>query len=721
MALLSLILRSTAVGQTNCEPLILGHCAVPFPSNFYRRATECDAEHRCQYWLKSPTCLGTSTPCGSHNRINLTATLPIDALKKPIDTVKGGWNDLDGFSALAPVVMWFGDGSNPIHTTIPVVESAKSLNHNAPRFWNMKRSVGGEYNPPSSEHPLASATALIDAETLTLVPHWVELDHSFGNENHDKRALLLWPAHKLKNGRRYIVAVNNLRDSSGANVRPPSNEFIALMNGTSKDAWRQAQMNDIKLKISTATAWSTGKDNSLQLAFDFTTVARETVTSPLIEARDDALARVGTTGAAFEIISAHDNVSAHIARKIQGAMRVPLYLNQANPGEHSRLNRDPATGKVVANGEVWMSFEILIPRSLVGPATAPGAKPGRVLQYGHGLFGDKNEVNTGYLAEDADRYGYILAASDWWGLDAVDELFVATMLATDITNFAMVPDRSIQGVINALMLMHALSGPDGGLLAAKQVAEYGGVPVRRGDGTINDRSYFGNSQGGILGAVYMAVTTDVQRGCIGVGGAPYTLLLPRSKDFDSLGSVLKLRYPDPLDIQVLLSAMQQLWDRADPGGFADGIMNDVLPNTPRHSVLLHYGLGDAQVTWLGAQTLARSIGLKGDNSNPGTMHTFVSNVVEGNVSTVTSPIFGIPPIDDTEVIKAPDSAIVGFDFGPPEPAVPFTNIPAPAATDAHEKPRRDRRGQDMMDHFFITGEVKNFCKGPCSGVPAEQS
>ena len=208
--------------------------------------------------------------------------------------------------------------------------------------------------------------------------------------------------------------------------------------------------------------------------------------------------------------------------------------------------------------------------------------------------------------------------------------------------------------------------------------------------------FFRNSQGGIMGALYMAVSTDVTRGLIGVGGAPYSLLLPRSKDFGALGDVLKLRYPDPLALSTLLSVFQLLWDRAEPAGYADAVSQDVLPNTPEHRVLIHYGLGDAQVTWLGAQTLARSIG---------NAWTFESNVQEGNETR-----FGIHIARDAAVLTT-ENAVVGFDFG--APTAPFTNVPAADATDAHEKPRRDRHAQDMMNRFFTTGEIVNTCGGPC--------
>jgi hypothetical protein len=52
--------------------------------------------------------------------------------------------------------------------------------------------------------------------------------------------------------------------------------------------------------------------------------------------------------------------------------------------------------------------------------------------------------------------------------------------------------------------------------------------------------------------------------------------------------------------------MQMLWDRAEPSGFMRSLSQSPLPNTAPHEVLLQYGLGDAQVSWLAAQAIARS-------------------------------------------------------------------------------------------------------------------
>lgn len=97
----------------------------------------------------------------------------------------------------------------------------------------------------------------------------------------------------------------------------------------------------------------------------------------------------------------------------------------------------------------------------------------------------------------------------------------------------------------------------------------------------------------------------------------------------------------------------------EPAGYLHAISRDPLPNTPAHRIVQHYGLGDAQVTWLGDQTIGRSVNAS----------MFQSNVVEGNVT-----LFGFPFVGDGASVKE-GNFIQGFDFG--VPVVPFTNVPPP--------------------------------------------
>lgn len=177
------------------------------------------------------------------------------------------------------------------------------------------------------------------------------------------------------------------------------------------------------------------------------------------------------------------------------------------------------------------------------------------------------------------------------------------------------------------------------------------------------------------------------------------MLLPRSADFSTLGFLLKARYGQPLDRPVLQTVFQLLWDRLEPSGYLDAITSNPLPNTPKHRILVHYGLGDAQVTWLGGQMIGRSTGCS----------MYESNVASGNVT-----LYGFPFMPDTAV-NSTGSVIVGWRFaGIPE--VPYINVPPPKQYDTHEKTRRTMTAQAMTARFLETGDIVNTCNGPCSNV-----
>ena len=75
------------------------------------------------------------------------------------------------------------------------------------------------------------------------------------------------------------------------------------------------------------------------------------------------------------------------------------------------------------------------------------------------------------------------------------------------------------------------------------------------------------------------------------------------------GAILKVRYGSAVERMLLISLFQMQWSRAEPCGFLDAIARNPLPNTPAHRVLVHYGLGDAQVSWLGSYAMARAVGM----------------------------------------------------------------------------------------------------------------
>lgn len=65
-------------------------------------------------------------------------------------------------------------------------------------------------------------------------------------------------------------------------------------------------------------------------------------------------------------------------------------------------------------------------------------------------------METGYLQEVADRYGYVMFACNWWGMDSSDVPLIVETIILNISNFRIVPDRLHQGMLNALSLMRLM-------------------------------------------------------------------------------------------------------------------------------------------------------------------------------------------------------------------------------------------------------------------------
>ena len=118
-------------------------------------------------------------------------------------------------------------------------------------------------------------------------------------------------------------------------------------------------------------------------------------------------------------------------------MRVPWYLNQFAPGMSVRLNLAADDANVpVYNGDGPVTFSVIIPERVVKNGTR-----GALMSYGHGLFGSQSEIQTQYLCDEANEYGYVIVATNWLGMCYEDELVAASIVAEDLTDFPAIPDR----------------------------------------------------------------------------------------------------------------------------------------------------------------------------------------------------------------------------------------------------------------------------------------
>jgi len=611
----------------DCDPIVPYVCGFPFPTSFYLK--------------DDPT-----TP--TKKRVNLKAgMLPLHSGK---ETDPSTWNMLDGFSPtgnLMTVLPYATVTGLPGHETLDV-----SLTKDSP-------------------------TLLIEAETGALVPHWAETDHSVDEQPprfrdpQPQRTFFLRPAVRLKDNTRYIVAIRKVIDEAGK-VIEPSPEFKNLRDGTpSKEASveaRRALYTDIFAKLQKA---GIAKDN-LQISWDFHTASREGITGAVVKMRDDALKAVGTDGPEYEIVSVEENPNKYIAKRMLVRMKnVPLFLDKMGVGGRLKYGSD---GLPVQNGTGTYDVLVHIPNKAKTKALP-------LLQNGHGLFGAKTEGQNGYLAQASDEFGYVSFSVDLAGMSGEDRPGVTDALIGDIGGFVKLAiERQHQGLINSLVAMRLMSGR---FVKEAQIQFDGHSAI---DPT--QRFYRGDSQGGIFGATYMAITTDVTRGVLGEPGAPYSLLLNRSIDFNPFFFILGTSYTTMYDIQICLGLIQMWWDHTEPGGYIDAINDKLLPGTPKHEVLLSVAIGDHQVTPLGAHIIARAVKAK-------------------NVTPNNRKIWGI----EEQAPPFTGSAIVEYDFG--LPPAPVENLPMTKGEDPHDEVRILNVAMSQEHEFFTTGTIKHFCDGKC--------
>lgn len=524
-----------------------------------------------------------------------------------------------------------------------------------------------------------SLTILLDATTGTRVAHWAEIDQRSqpeGSPEHDTfeapKALLIRPVKRLEDAHRYIVAVRGVRDSAG-NLIAPSPVFRALRDGQSSRLstvlLRRTQYADIFARLEAAGV----SRGDLQITWDFSTASQANNTRWLLTMRDRAFAALGDGASPYSIDKVDDNPSEHIARRIQGRITVPLYLDSTMPGARMSFGAD---GLPEQHGTGEFPFTVAIPKSAAG-----GAKD--LMHVGHGLFGNQTIVDDSRLTLLADQEGFVLLGLDWLGLSSPDLAILGNELLTgDLSRFATVPERGMQAMLNNLLALRMVRRA-----LAKDPATF-----IDGHATISTERvyYWGASLGGIYGSTYMALTPDIQRGVLGVPGQGFNLMLPRSRLYDNFLLAIGLAFDKdarPL-FPVFLSFAQMLWDRVDPTGFTQHIVRDPLPGTPAHQVFVISAVGDQQVPNVSTHLMVRTIGVP-------------------ELAPAFRPVYGI----DTQAGTINGSAWLEIDFG--LPPVPLLNLPNRQGADPHDGPWGLPVVHQMMGRFMRTGEIVNLCDGVC--------
>lgn len=715
-----------AANPQGCDPIVPQQCMLPYPDD----------------WLTGYDHSSLTT-----RKLNLNPlAMPRNAEGRPIDP--SAWNNWsDGFSAGTPILTFLPGvtkNSDLVASGIPTDTSIAT---------NFSTGEG---------------VILLDADTGQVWPVWAEVDQytaeagvlPAGAVGSVQQDVMIHPASNLVDGHRYIVALRNVHDDNGTIVSP-SAAFKAYRDGPpSASDPRTAHMHGIFDDLAEA-GWNQRHD--LLIAWDFTTASTQSATGRLVSMRDDALGQLGETKAdmgagavtagskapAFTVTSVTDytpSQSQHVAREITGTFTVPCYIapSCSPPVKCETLTAPTPIGTVFDDCPSPGEFALDPTNLYATPGQIPGqtyqadficivgrtgwgSRLMRPVEYGHGLFGSASEVRSGPQQEMADRFGMMYCATDWFGFANAD-IPNAVLALSDLSNFPILIDRTVQGELNFLYLQRLMIHPDG--FASDAAFRYST------GSTFIDTSgvyYDGNSQGGIYGGTVCAVSVDVKHCSLGVPGMDYSTLLPRSSDYvatsplgpstllsitpsnpqGGLGysNLFDLFYPDQSQRQLVLDLIQTLWDRADPNGYASHMTSTasggLLPDTPDHRVLMQAAWGDHQVANVTAEDEARTIGAAtflpaldpsrfcGDN-DAGGAYCYGSG----------DPTWGLPAITSTTY---DGSAIVFFDAGPvgadeygTEPPPP-SDVPNLTGGDPHEAPRRSCAAQEQKSDFMASG------------------
>jgi hypothetical protein len=642
----------------DCQPFGASPCLLPFPSNLFTRADR-------------------TTPTGL--RVHLPANaMPAAANGQRISVTE--YNRNDGFSPGSAMI---------VH--VPGLDNPKAL---------ARTGVVGVLNL-SRAFAKRQPIVVIDEATGRRQLIYVQLDANAGTPQ--TTSLMILPGKEFTEGHTYVVALRNLRNSSGHLLKAPA-WFAKLRDGRRLPKPERSQRARYT-KIFAALKRAGIAVGGLYEAWDFTVASARNLTSRLLAIRNNAFGQLGDHNLADGKVQGHApafQVTGNTSltpqlRDVQGTFSVPCYLITCGPtattGFHYSSSQPDALPTQIPGNVATAQFECIVPTS------ASSAAPARISLYGHGLLGSRSEVTDSWVQALAINHNMAFCATDWWGLADGDTAFDATAVA-NLSLFPKVVDRLQQGVLNTLFLGRLMLNPEG--FAANPAFEQGGRSVL----DTSHLYYDGNSQGGIEGGLTTAVAPDFTRSVLGVTGIDYgNLLVQRSTDFAPFKAILDTAYPDPSLYPVLLDVIQQLWDRGDPDGYAAQMTSHPLPDTPAHVVLMQLAYGDFQVSMYAGAAEARTIGASGYEPALDPARTRDRNL-----------FYGIPAIGH---FPFKGSAIDIWDSGPGRvQPPPVANIPptaGPRNMDPHENPRDTPAAQTQISDFLQpNGTVVDVCGGsPC--------
>ena len=710
----------------DCEVLNDAECMLPFPSSRYLREDETtgtglriDFPSQAMPHLKVGSLTGFIA--GSRSRLD-----------------PAPYNRNDGFSPTVQVLMHFPGGVDLVASDVARIN---------PQTGNFDlRSLDWD-----------SPTVLVDAETGEHLAHFVENDDRGSG---DRITTILRPGKSLLPGRRYLVGVRNLVHPGGAPVLAES-VFAALRDGRPTTIAAVEDRRAAQQEVLWGLEDHGVPPEDLVLAFEFWTQSDEALTSEMLAMRDIAFEFVDSVPAAalitpplvLEFVPADQCTPGAVWRAMLGSYLVPNFLtSQPNSATLPPADPvgDPDTLGYLAhdsNGDVLLTGNYLARFGFSIPCNAVLDGPVAPVVFGHGLFGNgpsqtgelgnsllpyiEQLKQQGLISADLD-FDYGVVGTHWSGMSSLDlkplpsnvdfsNLSPADLAAlvnfassfigqlfVDFDTFQAMPDRLRQGQLATLVLARLLDNGAFNSLPAFQTPP--GSPVGAGQPVLRsgEVSYFGASLGGIMGLMFTSLYPQLEHSIVDVGAINFSFLLQRAKPFKAFQSVLEVIDPDPVRQLIGLGLLHELWVKGESAGYINHLEGEITPRFPGNGinpVLMTVARHDQQVSTLGAQIAAASIGLM---NLPGS--------AEQNLPLVPDALY--PGARSGHIIYDTGAYQVGTQT---EPFIPPTvNRPAPVDDNTCD-PHATRFTipasiEQMLTFFQPEGRIHNFCNGLCDAA-----
>jgi hypothetical protein len=644
-----------------CSELQPAHCLYPFPSNLYTR-------------VDAATATGL--------RVSLSAdALPRNASGKVVDPTE--WNRNDGFS--------------PGTTMLAQVPGLDVASTGLPTLSHQQRSLDAD-----------SPVVVIDAETGERQLVWAELNSDPLPAG--EVALLIHPGKSFDYGRRYIVALRNMKNAGG-DVIDAEAVFRAYRDGqrftNSILEDRRPAFDDIFTRLANAGI----ERDDLFLAWDFTVASSDSISGRIVHMRDETLTALAGAAPVIGITSVtegdqleDEEMQLHLARLVRGTIDVPNYLNAADGGpgarfHYSSTDADAVPSRLADDAVLKADFVCAIPNSALAAPEDEQLRARPVIM-AHGLFQNREMIPR--FAAYADAHNVIPCGMNWIGMTSDDAAITAEILA-DFGKFPTLVDRLQQAYLNNMLLTRALLAEDG--FGTQAAFRNNGRPLFN-----NDDVYFeGISQGSVLGGGFYAVSPDIRYGSLVAAGMNFSLLMQRSDAWPTYRALFTPAYTNGLDQSLLLAMVQMLWDRGEINGYAATLnaANASIPGTPQKLTLIQSAVGDKTVTETAAEILARTIGALQHAPRA------VAGRHIGDVPYINIDVIAYPSLESGYTVwdRGPFPHLLDGELVDGTPLQLETNAPNMLGENSHVMPIRDPLPAQQRAALIWEHQIINVCGG----------